>query len=305
MDRMIYMLVLIFPLSFHSLSGQDLDSILSELMPPPGPGYALSTFESTRVVLGQSVETPVSGDLTLIISRRFGNIKGGIYDFFGLDQASNRLGFEYGIRDLAGFSIGRNSFNKTYDGAVKLRLLRQQTGAKQIPLSVSWYSGIFLNTLKWSDPERDNLFSSRLSYLNQLLIARKFSKRFSAQLSPSHIHMNLVEREIDQNDLFALGVGAKYNFTRAISLNAEYFWLIPGQTADDFENCFSLGFDYQTGGHVFQIHLSNSQGTIEKEFIPRTTSRWADGDLFLGFNIYRVFPLNKQRKFLNNTQNVD
>ena len=305
MNKFTFLLVLIFPLSFISLIAQDLDSILSELEPPPGHVYALSTFESTRVVLGQSVEAPVSGDLTFIISHRFGNIKGGLGDFFGLDQASNRLGFEYGIRDIAGFSIGRNSYEKTYDGAFKLRLLRQQTGVKQIPVSVSWYSGMFVNTLKWRNPERDNLFTSRLSYVNQLLIARKFSKRLSAQLSPSHIHLNLVERDIDQNDVFSLGVGAKYNFTRIISLNAEYFWLMPGQTADDYENSFSLGFDFQTGGHVFQLHLSNSRGTIEKDFIARTTDRWAEGDLFLGFNIYRVFPLGKQTKNLNRTQNVD
>jgi hypothetical protein len=213
-----------------------------------------------------------------------------------MDQAFNRLGLEYGINDIVGLAIGRNSYEKTYDGAFKFRLLRQQSGLKQIPLSVSWYSAIFVSTLKWTDPERDNLFTSRLSYVNQLLIARKFSKRLSLQLSPSHIHRNLVKWEIDQNDVFALGVSGKYNFTRKISVNAEYFWLLPGQTADDFRNTFSLGFDFQTGGHVFQLHISNAQGTIEKDFIAGTEDLWQDGDLYLGFNIYRVFPLGKKRK---------
>lgn len=278
------------------LSAQDLDSMLRALEAPQGPVYALSTFKSTRVVLGQSVEAPVKGDLTFIISHRFGNIKGGLYDFFGLDQAYNRLGFEYGIGDIAGLAIGRNSFEKTYDGAVKIRMLRQQTGVKNIPLSLTWYSGIFVNTSKWSDQERENLFSSRLSYVNQLLVARKFGKKLSLQLSPSHIHRNLVLREIDRNDVFALGFGGKYNFARKVSINAEYFWLMPGQTAEDFENSFSLGFDFETGGHVFQLHVSNSRGTNEKDFIAGTTDRWLDGDLFLGFNIYRVFPLGKKRK---------
>jgi len=296
MTKAFHILMILVPFSLLQLNAQDLDSLLSELESPPGPVYALSTFKSTRVVLGQSVETPVDGDLTFIISHRFGNIKGGLYDFFGLDQAHNRLGLEYGFGDRVGIAFGRNSFEKTYDGAIKFRILRQQRGMKEIPLTISWYSAIFVNTLKWSDPERDNLFTSRLSYLNQVLIARKFSKRFSMQLSPSHIHRNLVEREIDQNAVFALGVGGKYNFTRKISVNAEYFWLLPGQTADDFANSFSIGFDFQTGGHVFQLHVSNSQGTIEKDFIAGTTDKWQDGDLYLGFNIYRVFPLGKKRK---------
>ena len=278
------------------LSAQDLDSMLRALEASPGPVYTLSTFKSTRVILGQSVEAPVKGDLTFIISHRFGNIKGGLYDFFGLDQAHNRLGFEYGIGDIAGLSIGRNSFEKTYDGAVKFRILRQQTGLKNIPLSLTWYSGIFINTVKWSDPERENLFSSRLSYVNQVLMARKFGKKLSLQLSPSHIHRNLVTYEGDQNDVFALGFGGKYNFARKVSINAEYFWLMPGQTADDFENSFTLGFDFETGGHVFQLHVSNSQGTTEKDFIAGTTGRWLEGDLYLGFNIYRVFPLSEKRK---------
>jgi hypothetical protein len=296
MKRSLHITLLLLPLGLLNLGAQDLDSMLRSLEATQGPVYALSTFKSTRVVLSQSVEAPVQGDLTFIISHRFGNIKGGMYDFFGLDQAYNRLGFEYGFGDIAGLAIGRNSFEKTYDGSVKIRLLRQQKGIKNIPFSLSWYSGIFVNTLRWSDPERDNRRSSRLSYVNQLLVARKFGKKLSLQLSPSHIHRNLVAREIDQNDVFALGFGGKYNFARKVSINAEYFWLMPGQTADDFENSFSVGFDFETGGHVFQLHLSNSRGTNEKDFIAGTTERWLDGDLYLGFNIYRVFPLGEKRK---------
>ena len=296
MKKSVYILGFLLLTNYSGVAAQDLDSMLQALESAPGPVYTLSTFKSTRVVLGQSVETPVQGDLTFIISHRFGDIRGGLYDFFGLDQAHNRLGLEYGIGSRAGISIGRNSFEKTYDGAVKLRLLRQQSGLRNIPLSLTWYSGIFMNTLRWTDPERDNLFSSRFSYVNQLLLARKFGKRLSIQLSPSHIHRNLVRRNIDQNDVFALGLAGKYNFVRKISFNAECFLLMPGQTADDFNNTLSLGFDFVTGGHVFQLHLSNSQGTIEKDFIAGTTGRWLDGDLFLGFNIYRVFPLGQKRK---------
>jgi hypothetical protein len=278
------------------LPAQDLDSLLAELEADPGPSYTLHTFKSTRVILGQSVEAPVEGDLTFIISHRFGNIKGGLYDFFGLDQAYNRLGLEYGIKGRAGLSIGRNSFEKTYDASAKIRLIRQQTGLKNVPLSLTIYSAVFVNTLKWMDPERENLFSSRLSYVNQLIIARKFGKKLSLQITPTHIHRNLVERAIDQNDVFAVGLGGKFQFVRKISINAEYFWLAPGQTADDYYNSFSLGFDFETGGHVFQLHATNSRGTTEKDFIAGTNGKWLDGDIYLGFNIYRVFPLDEKRK---------
>lgn len=291
-----HMVIIFLSLCIAQLHAQDLDSMLRAMESTPGPLYTLGTFKSTRVALGQSVETPVRGDLTFIISHRFGDVRGGLYDFFGLDQAHNRLGLEYGIGDRAGLSFGRNSFEKTYDGAVKFKLLSQQKGAKNIPLSLSWYSGVFMNTVRWSDTERENLFSSRLSYVNQLLIARKFSKKLSLQLSPTHIHRNLVLRDIDQNDVFALGFSGKYNFTRKISINPEYFLLMPGQTAEDFQNSFTLNFDFETGGHVFQLHISNSRGTTEKDIIAGTTGRWLDGDLYLGFNIYRIFPLSEKRK---------
>lgn len=283
-------------LSTAVLSAQDLDSILAELAPDTGPAYTLHTFKSTRVILGQSVEAPVDGDLTFIISHRFGNIQGGFYDFFGLDQAYNRLGLEYGYKGVAGLSVGRNSFEKTYDGSLKIRLLRQQTGVKNIPVSLTLYSGFFLNTIRWTEPDRDNLFSSRLSYVNQLIVARKFSKKLSLQITPSHIHRNLVEADIDQNDVFAVGLGGKFQFVKKISINAEYFWLAPGQTANVYNSSFSLGFDFETGGHVFQIHATNSKGTTEKDFIAGTSGKWLEGDIFLGFNIYRVFPLDEKRK---------
>lgn len=296
MNRFSFFFILNFLLVAVMLPAQDLDSILADLSPDPGPDYTLHTFKSTRVVLGQSVEAPVKGDLTFIISHRFGNIQGGFYDFFGLDQAYNRLGLEYGYKGIAGVSVGRNSFMKTYDASVKIRLLRQQTGVKDIPVSLTMYNGMFVNTLQWSDPELDNLGSSRLSYVNQLILARKFGKMLSLQLTPTHIHRNLVERAIDQNDVFAIGLSGKFQFVKKISVNAEYFWLLPGQTADDYENSFSIGFDFETGGHVFQLHASNSRGTTEKDFIAGTTGRWLDGDIYLGFNIYRVFPLSEKRK---------
>jgi hypothetical protein len=289
----ILVLCIFIPLS---LSAQDVDQLLAELMKDTTPNYTYGTFKGTTIINGQSVEIPGAGDLNFKISHRFGALNLGLYELFGLDQATTRFGFEYGLWENASLSIGRNSFEKTYDGAVKVRLLRQQTGSRNIPLSVTVYSTAFVNSLKWDIPERENLFSSRLSYATQILLARKFSQKFSLQLSPSYVHKNLVPTPEDQNNIFAMGIGGRYKIARKVSMNAEYFYLLPGKTAEDYVNSLSAGFDIETGGHVFQLQITNSQAMFEKGFVSETTGEWLKGDIYFGFNIFRVFPIRKERK---------
>jgi predicted porin len=139
--------------------------------------------------------------------------------------------------------------------------------------------------MKWADTSRTNYFSSRMSYTAQLLIARKFSNAFSLQLTPTYVHKNLVELRTDQNDIFSIGIGGRYKVSQRTSLNAEYFYLLPGTTADNYENCLSLG--------VFQIRLTNAQPMVEPGFITETSDKWLDGGIFLGFTINRVFTVVK------------
>jgi predicted porin len=256
--------------------------------------YTYATFKSTRVINGQSVETQKARVLQFLISHRFGRLNSGAYNFFGLDDATIRLGLEYGINDVLTIGIGRSSLEKTYDGFVKYKLLRQSTGAGAMPVSVVLFASTAINTLTFNEPERDNLFSSRLSYTYQVIIGRKFSEKLSLQLSPTVVHRNLVAGALDQNDVYAAGVAGRYKLTKRTSLNAEYFYILPGKTADDYYNSLSLGFDIETGGHVFQLHFTNSQGMIEKFFVPATNGNWLKGDIYFGFNISRVFSLKKE-----------
>ena len=278
------------------ISSQDLDKLLVNISADSTPNYVYGTFKGTTIINCQSVEVPGNNDLHLIISHRFGAVNTGLYNFFGLDQGTTRLGLEYGLKDIISFSIGRSSYEKTYDGGLKVKLLRQQTGAKNIPVTLAVYSAIFIETLKWQDPERENLFSSRLSYSTQLLLARKFGKRLSLQLTPSFVHFNLVETTMDQNNVFAAGVGGRYKITPKTALTGDYFYLLPGQTADDYANTLSLGFDFETGGHVFQIHFTNSQLMFAPGYIARTEGKCSEGDIYIGFNIYRVFSLGNKNK---------
>ncbi len=259
--------------------------------------YAYATFKTTRVVYGHSVENPAEGNLLFLIQHNFGALNSGAYEFFGLDRATIRLGLEYGINDHIAVGIGRSAWEKTYDGFIKVKLLRQSSGARMMPLSVSYYANMALNSLRWRFPERTNYFTSRLSYVHQLLIAHKFGESFSLQLSPTIIHKNLVPTKADKNLSYAMGFGGRVKLTNRMTFNAEYFYYPEDQTTLNRMDIVSLGFDIETGGHVFQLHISNGQAMFERAFITETTGKWGGGDIFFGFNISRNFVIVKPKAF--------
>jgi opacity protein-like surface antigen len=274
------------------VSAQDLMDMLNE-DEAPKTEYTYATFKATRIINGQSIEIPPKGALNFVISHHFGAINSGAYEFFGLDQANIRFGFDYGVTDWLSVGIGRSSVRKTYDGSVKLKLLRQSSGAKNMPLTMTLFANTAITSLKWQDPEQTNYFTSRMEYAYQLLLARKFGSRLSLQLMPTMIHRNLVETIEDQNDVFAIGAGGRFKVSNRVAITGEYYYLLPGKTADDYYNTFSIGVDLETGGHVFQLYLTNTQGLIEEQFIPMTDGNWLDGDIFLSFNINRTFQIVK------------
>ncbi|KAF0201009.1 MAG: hypothetical protein FD170_3041 [Bacteroidetes bacterium] len=279
---------------FHA-SGQDLLDLLGE--DEPVTNYTYATFKTTRIINGHSIENPADGVLLFMISHRFGKLNSGAYDFFGLDQATIRLGFEYGIGDRLSVGIGRSSYQKSFDGFLKFKLLRQSSGEKNMPVTATWFSSMDLFSLKWQDTERKNYFTSRLSYVHQLMIARKFNDYLSIQLTPTFIHKNLVSSNTDDNDTYAMGLGGRFKLTQRVSLNAEYFYLLPGSVSESFINPLSIGFDIETGGHVFQLHFTNAQPMFERGFITETRGKWQNGDIYFGFNISRVFTLKKPAEF--------
>lgn len=280
----------------QSTKSQDLMDMLGD--DKPVKEYATATFKTTHLIIGQSIENVAKGNLNFMISHHFGRINEGSSNFWGLDQSTIRLGIEYGITDKLEVGIGRSTYQKTIDGFVKYKLFRQNN--LKMPVSVSYFGDMAIKTLKWDDPTRVNYFSSRLSFVNQLLIARKFNNNLSLQIMPTHVHKNLVKRIVDQNDAFAVGGGGRYKLTQRMSVNAEYYYLLPGQTADDFDNSLSLGVDIETGGHVFQLFFTNSQPLFERGFITETQGKWNKGDVFLGFNIIRTFTIVKPKGFRKN-----
>ncbi len=298
-----YFLVLLFGISTTiSVAQDDLMNLMEkETKDSNTTEYATATFKGNRVINGQSVETVGKKVLSFVISHRFGEFSDGAYNFFGLDRATIRLGFEYGITDRLEVGLGRNSLNKVYDGYLKYKLLKQSKGARVMPVSVVLFSSVALVGIK--DPTLDADFNNRLNYTYQALIARKFSKSLSLQLSPTLIHRNLVAYKDVKNDIFAVGLSGRYKLTKRLSLNAEYFYLLPNQTyyrsgvkKVNYANSFSIGFDIETGGHVFQLHCTNSMGMIDKAFIGETTGKWSKGNIMFGFNVTRPFNLGKNKK---------
>ncbi len=256
--------------------------------------FAEETFKETRIVNGQSVITNQKGQLKFIISHRFGNISDGIDEFFGLDQATIRFGLDYGVTNWLTVGIGRSSFEKTVDGFAKAAILRQ-TKDNKTPISITALTSIAARTIDDSNPELENKLSSDLFYTYQLMFARKFSDRVSLQLMPTMVHRNLVATSDESNDVFSMGAASRYQLSKIVSFQIEYYYVLPDQLDERYKNSLSLGFDIKTKNHVFQLHVSNSQGMIEKFFIGETTGSWEDGDIFLGFNISRDFQLTGRK----------
>ncbi|MDE3142925.1 MAG: hypothetical protein KGL19_02140 [Bacteroidota bacterium] len=258
--------------------------------------FVTGTFKATHVVNMQTVEGVAAGALSFVIQHRFGQLNSGAYNFFGLDNATLRLGLDYGITDRLTAGIGRSSYQKTFDGYLKYKLIRQTDGNNQTPVTVSILGRINYFTMNFLDKPYLDL-TYRTSYIGQLLIARKFNRALSLQIAPTYLHYNLVPTISDKNDEFAFGFGGRIKFNKRMSINAEYNYLLPNQTVSTtVYNSFSLGWDIETGGHVFQLILSNSQGLVESQYIGATTDSWGNGGIYFGFNISRNFNITNHAK---------
>ncbi|HEY4209639.1 MAG TPA: DUF5777 family beta-barrel protein [Puia sp.] len=260
-----------------------------------GKQYVTGTFKASHVVNMQTVESTAAGALSFVIQHRFGQLNSGAYNFFGLDNATLRLGLDYGITDRLNAGIGRSSYLKTFDGFLKYKLLRQTEG-KQMPVTVSVLGTITNYTQRI--PGKEYLTANlRTAYSGQLLIARKFSRRLSLEVTPTYLHYNLVPTVNDKNDVFALGMGGRFKITNRMSINAEYDYLPSSQVVSTtVHNSFSLGWDVETGGHIFQLVFSNSQSMLETQYLTQTSGTWGNGDIYFGFNISRNFNLKKHTR---------
>lgn len=289
MKSFIFILLTFFSITF-SYSQEDLLDILEEETTKKVPSeIENSIFKGTRILNGHSVKNRKDKELEFIISHRFGRINLGFDELFGLDQSNIRFAFEYGLNDNITIGIGRSSYEKTYDSFIKYSLFHQKSGENSFPLAISLFGSVAVKTLKDYPPTDKRSFAESLSYVGQVLIARKINSGLSLQLTPTYIHRNTVKIAEDPHDIFALGFGSRVKLSNRVSFNSEYFHSFNESVSINARNSLAIGFDIETGGHVFQLILSNSITMIEKSFIAETTGNFFGGDIHFGFNISRTF----------------
>ncbi len=249
--------------------------------------YTIATFKGLKIVNFESTKLVAKKELTFVVSHRFGSIENGIDTFFGLDDAVTRLNFIYGLTDWLNISASRSSYQKIYEAAIKYRLFRQQENG--FPVTIVGYHSILVNTAL----EEVNLpkleFKNRLGYTTQLIVARKVNKNLSIEIIPTFFHDNLVVIDEQDNSQFALGFGGRYKLSTRWSLNADYGWHLNRASNSPFKNPLSIGVDLETGGHVFQMHFTNSQPMNTNGFLGQSTGDWSDGNIYFGFNLSRTF----------------
>ena len=266
------------------MAQNDLLDLINE--EPVTPVPVTATFKATRIVNSQSIELARPKTLEFMIQHRFGSMKNGLYDLFGMDGAAMRFDLKYGINDRISAGAGRSSLKKNYDIFTKLKLKKQ---SNVFPVSVALFAKIEIETLKRENDFSDKLVN-RLTYDTQLLIARKFNENLSLQIMPTWIHHNLVKTHENAHDLYSIGAGGRMKITKHVSLNADTFFPL-GERDESFYQSWGLGCDIQTGGHVFQIMVTNVQGSYESAYIENASGSMEGKNLYLGFNITRVFAI--------------
>jgi Membrane bound beta barrel domain (DUF5777) len=291
MLKKLYILIPLSIFTFFSYAQKDTaksGSLLDLLQDEPEIEYAKYSFKTNRIINLHSLENTAAGVMDVKISHRFGTVDEGFYNLFGLDVATQRIGVDLGLTNDLQIGVNRNSVRKAFDGYAKYRILRQSSGKRTMPITLSLLTSVAIETQKADNQTRENYFSSKLFYCNQLLIGRKFNDIFTLQLTPTHVHRNLVALKSDPNDVFALGVGGRIRLSRRMTFNFEYIPLLT-KLNDIQGNSLSVGLDVETGGHVFQFHFTNSDSMAEYKYVAGTEKNWGADAIRFGFNVSRVF----------------
>ena len=280
---MIRILIIIIGISTTLYAQDDLLDLIDDGFENTYPVNA--TFKAKRIVNSQSIEMPKPRILDFMILHRFGSMSNGAYDLFGMDEAVIRFDLKYGLSDRISFGIGRSSLNKTFDIFTKVKIMSQKTGYRSFPITLVFFSKMEIETII-----KDMSMNDRITYDFQFLLAKKFNRSLSLQLMPTLIHRNLVETNSDSHDLISIGVGGRMKMTKRTSVNFDTFFPV-GQRSETYRQGWGIGYDIETGGHVFQLMLTNARGSFESEYIENASGTLKDLDLYLGFNIARVFYL--------------
>jgi len=264
------------------------NDLLSEIdTDPETPAFASAVFKGLKVINFESTKLVAKGGFNFIVSHRFGTVKNGFKNLFGLDEAVTHLNFVYGVSDRFNISASRSSNQKIYEVGSKFALLKQQAG--KMPFTVAGYTSVLANTALSTDNLPKLEFKHRLSYVAQLLISRKINSELSVIVSPTFFHDNYVTNDLQDNSQYGVGFGGRYKLGKRWSVNMEYGVHLNRSEGSLYTNPFSIGVDLETGGHVFQLHFTNSQSMNTNGVFGTSTGDWSDSDVYFGFNLARSF----------------
>lgn len=274
-------LLLLF-LPFLSFGQNDL---LSEIDTTLNKQVVNSAFKALKIVNLESTKLAAKGDLYFIVAHRFGSVKDGFEGFYGLDNANTQIKFLYGLNN--GLTISGSRSELAYDFSLKYRLKDQIEDG--FPVAIVGFNSLAINNTLKESLYPKMTFENRLVYVTQILISRKFSEKLSLELAPTFFHENFVADDLQDNSQYAIGIGGRYKISKRVSINADYAAHLNRASGSIYKNPLSIGVDIETGGHVFQMHFTSSQGIHEAGYLGQTTGDWTKGDVFFGFNLGRVF----------------
>lgn len=285
--KCLLLIVLLF--NFNKISAQD--DLMKELDANKSDKkeIEIAAFKGVQICTMQSTKLAAKGEFYFLVSHRFGDLTNGLDNFFGLDFAYTKIGGLYGITNWLTVGFSRQTYNKTYETTLKYKFANQEVDG--FPVTITGYNTFEVNTKLKTDLYPDLKFNNRLAFSTQLPISRKFSNSFSLELNPIYIHKNLYDLipNTEKKDNFLLGAGGRYKLTNRLSVNLEYAARLNGAENSVYHNPVSVGMDIETGGHVFQFVLTNSQTMNDASYFTNATGRLGEKGIFFGFNLYRVF----------------
>ena len=274
------------------------NDLLSEIDTIKADTKVESAFKSLKIVNLESTKLAGRGDFYLVVAHRFDYVNQGFDDFFGIDNANTQIKFLWGVKDWLTAHVARSGFEETVDLAIKYRITSQEK--EGFPFTIVGFNSLAIN----AEMKKENFpkleFENRLTYVTQLLISRKLTDKLSLEIAPSYFHENTLKDVLNENDTvilpnpqsndqFAIGLGGRYKFAKRWSFNMDYAAHLNRASQSIYKNPLSVGVDLETGGHVFQMHFTNSRAMHEAGYLGKTSGSWSKGEIAFGFNLVRVF----------------
>ena len=260
-----------------------------------GKNYTEATFKTTRLALGQSVQTRNQGTMEVSANSRFWNIPQRTQGFLA-DRMSTRFGMGYALSDRFTAGVGITTFDGIFDSYAKYRILKQVEKGKGSPFTITLFQNMSIRTNPNRSINANDGFSDQLAFTTQALIARKFTRNLSLQISPTFIHRNSTRNPMDDTSHFAMGIGGRYRIGGHVSVSSEYYYLANPITSVTTFDAFAIGVNWELTDLMLQFHLTNTPNMAEDAFITQTRNNFntRDGNLFFGFNATFILHFKKE-----------